>query len=209
MKKVFLIYGVLIAAILVVYFGFISGGKRHFEKSKAKALEVSQHSKEFNEAVDKLMTAYYSMTEAFVNWDSVSVNNYANELKLAIDSLKLDDLKKDTAIYETAFATWDGIRNEIQGMISDATLEEKRQSLNLLSNQLYDLLRIIHYDTEKVYLQECPMAFNDEVPGNWLSKTQEVRNPYLGTKHPKYHSGMLNCGGPKDTLNFLPADANK
>jgi hypothetical protein len=210
MKKVFITYAVLIVAIAVVYFGFISaGGKRHFDKSKAKAVEVSKHSREFNESIEKVMDAYYDMTEAFVNWDSLSVNDHAGELKTALDSLKIDELKKDTAIYETAVPTWEGVKNEIQGMISDRTLAEKRESLNLFSNQLYDLLRAIHYDLGKVYLQECPMAFQEDVPGNWLSQTEKVRNPYMGTKHPKYHSGMLDCGGPKDTLNFTTAEATK
>ena len=46
-------------------------------------------------------------------------------------------------------------------------------------------------------------------PGNWLSKTSDVRNPYLGTQHPKYKDGMIGCGGPKDTLNFLMARFNQ
>ena len=208
MKRVLLIYAVIIAAI-VIYIVVLLGNNKHSDKSKAKALAVSKHSKEFNESIDRVMNTYYNMTEAFVNWDSNGVNQYGSELKENMDSLKIDELKPDTAIYETAAATLDGVRNEIQGMLSDKTLEEKRESLNLFSNQLYDLLRIVHYDTDKVYLQECPMAFNEDVPGNWLSKTNEVRNPYLGTKHPKYHSGMLNCGGAKDTLNFMPTDIKK
>jgi len=36
-----------------------------------------------------------------------------------------------------------------------------------------------------------------------------VRNPYLGTQHPKFKDGMVNCGGPRDTLNFMLKDAAK
>jgi hypothetical protein len=46
------------------------------------------------------------------------------------------------------------------------------------------------------------MAFNDAEPGVWLSSSDSVRNPYLGLHHPKYKSEMVECGGPKDTLNF-------
>ncbi|MBO9657999.1 MAG: DUF3347 domain-containing protein, partial [Chitinophagaceae bacterium] len=55
---------------------------------------------------------------------------------------------------------------------------------------------------EKIYWQECPMAFGEDQSGFWLSKTDSVRNPYLGTSHPKYKDGMLHCGAPKDTINF-------
>jgi hypothetical protein len=47
------------------------------------------------------------------------------------------------------------------------------------------------------------MAFDGDKPGNWLSSTKEVRNQYLGTKDPKYGDKMLDCGGPKDTINFV------
>jgi hypothetical protein len=208
MKKVFLIYAVLIVAIIAWYFGFAERGGRKDDATKQHALAVSKHSAAFNASVEKLMSAYYTMTEGFVNWDTAAVDKHANEVKAALENIKLDELKKDTTIYETAVSSLSNVKNEMDGMISDQGIGAKRESLNLFSNQLYDFLRIIHYDTGKVYLQECPMAFNDETPGNWLSATDKVRNPYLGTQHPKYHSAMIECGGAKDTLNFM-AGTNK
>jgi hypothetical protein len=149
------------------------------------------------------------MTEGYIGWDTIEVDKQASNLKLALEQLKIDELKKDTDIYQTAVSSLDNVKTELNGMISDTGIEAKRESLNLFSNQLYDLLRIIHYDTGKIYLQECPMAFQEETPGNWLSATSKVRNPYMGTKHPKYHSGMLECGGPKDTLNYMTAENKK
>ena len=52
------------------------------------------------------------------------------------------------------------------------------------------------------------MAFGEGNAGNWISKTDAVRNPYLGTKHPEYKDGMLQCGGPKDTINFMLPDTS-
>ncbi len=46
------------------------------------------------------------------------------------------------------------------------------------------------------------MAFNDTESGIWMSAQSDIRNPYLGTKHQKYKSGMLHCGETKDSLNF-------
>jgi hypothetical protein len=63
-------------------------------------------------------------------------------------------------------------------------------------------MRTIRYDGGKIYLQECPMAFNETEPGVWLSSTDSIQNPYLGLHHPKYKGGMLECGATKDTLNF-------
>ena len=56
------------------------------------------------------------------------------------------------------------------------------------------------YEGPTLYFQNCPMAFNDTEPANWISKTKEIMNPYMGKKHPKYQSGMLNCGEIIDTI---------
>jgi hypothetical protein len=46
------------------------------------------------------------------------------------------------------------------------------------------------------------MAFNDTETAQWLSKTEDIRNPYLGLHHPKYKSGMLECGEVKDSIDY-------
>jgi hypothetical protein len=46
------------------------------------------------------------------------------------------------------------------------------------------------------------MAFNDNEAAIWLSKTPQIRNPYLGLHHPRYKSGMIDCGETKDSLRF-------
>ena len=50
------------------------------------------------------------------------------------------------------------------------------------------------------------MAFNDTEPGLWLSKTEAIRNPYLGLHHPKYGKAMLVCGEVKDEIQFSKND---
>jgi hypothetical protein len=145
------------------------------------------------------------MTEGFVNWDTANINHPAFELKTALDSLKLDELKKDTTgIYETALDPLANARAEVASILADPSLAEKRGSLNILSDNLRNLLVVVKYDRAKIYWQECPMAFGEDRPGNWLSKTIDIRNPYLGTKDPQYGDKMLNCGGPKDTIKFDP-----
>ena len=149
-----------------------------------------------------MLDAYYRLAESFVNWDTISVLTYSPELKTTIDSLKLDELKKDSLVYQKARADLDKAIFELSNLTGKASLDEKRVSLNLMSQHLFDFLGTIRYDINTVYYQECPMAFDDTLPGYWLSSSEAVRNPYLGTKHPKYKSGMLKCGAPKDSLYF-------
>lgn len=172
--------------------------------NKQSSISVSKHSEAFNKSMDLVLNAYYKMTEGFVNWDTAVINSTGNELKIALDSLKIEELQKDSLIYLTVLDYYNNAKAEVASIIADPSIDEKRGSLNVLSDQLKTLWSTVKYDRQKAYWQECPMAFGDDKPGNWLSKSAEVRNPYLGTKHPEYGNGMLACGGPKDTIKFEP-----
>lgn len=193
----------LVTIAAVLWFVVFNKKKPEVIDEKLKPITVSKHTEAFNKSLEPVMSSYYAMTEGFVNWDTAAVGKAASEFKVALDSLKIGELQKDTLIFEAASGSWDNIKTELAGLLAEPTIEKKREDLNMVSQNLYDFLRTIRYDESKVYFQECPMAFDDEKPGNWLSKTADVRNPYLGNKHPKYKEGMVNCGGPKDTLNFL------
>ena len=89
--------------------------------------------------------------------------------------------------------------------LAGANLEEKRRGLNALTQNLYVFLKSVQYDEKKIYLQECPMAFNDTESGLWLSEVDSIRNPYLGLRHPKYGKGMLECGDNKSVIEYTKA----
>jgi hypothetical protein len=199
----------LLAGIIKYLFFPGSGGSRHSEPDPVP-LAVSKHSEAFNKSVQIMLDAYYNMSEAFVNWDTTKVNKHANELKTALNDLKIEELKVDTTgIYESALDPLANAKSAIDAILSDTSIANKRTSFNSLSENIRLLFIIVKYDANKVYWQECPMAFGEDRPGNWLSKTDEVRNPYLGLHDPQYKDKMLNCGGPKDTINFMAADSLK
>jgi len=84
------------------YLFFPGGGSNNIEHSRA-SLPVSKHSDAFNRSMGDILDAYFRMTEGFVNWDTAVINTSGNELKISLDSLKLEELKKDTTgIYESA-----------------------------------------------------------------------------------------------------------
>lgn len=152
------------------------------------------------------MTAYYDLTEAFVNWDTAAINKNSIGFKTTVENLKLEEMQKDSAIYPTVQSQWGILKSEIDGMMADVDLKDKRESLNMLSQQLFDLLRIIKYDAAKVYYQECPMALNNyESSAFWLSADaadDKRRNPYLGLHDPKYGKAMLICGSTRDSIRM-------
>ena len=207
MKKVFVILGILLLLLAGYVWYSFKGDKKGPKGPKPLALAVSKHSPAFNQSIQTVLDAYYNTSEAFVNWDTTAIAKNGNDLKIALDNLKVEELKVDTTgIYETALDPLTNAKNETANILKEPSLDNKRTAFNNLSENLRLLFIIVKYDQGKLYWQECPMAFGDDQPGYWLSKTDDVRNPYLGTSHPRYKDGMLHCGGPKDTINFMVQD---
>ena len=212
MKKVLLaIVGIILAIIVVVGWRFVFPKKRGDNGPQPQGLTVSKHSNSFNESMSNAMNSYYTLTESFVNWDTTRINSSLAVFKASVDSLRIQEMEKDSAIYPTVQSQWELIKAEIVGMQADTALYEKRESLNMLSQQMFDLLRIVKYDAAKVYYQECPMALNNyESSAFWLSTegdSKKRRNPYLGLHDPKYGKAMLTCGATRDSINYVTSPA--
>ena len=204
MKKLLGIIAILIVAFLV--YKYVSKEKEP-AGPEPQGLAVSAHSEDFNKSVADLLDSYYSMTDAFVNWDSSGVNKNAVALQAAIENFKAEELKKDSVIYETVLFPLDNSKNNVASIIQSSDWTEKRHSLQDLSENLRSLLITIKYDQGVVYWQECPMAFGEGASGSWLSNAEKIINPYLGKKDPKYGETMLNCGEIKETIDFTAAPA--
>ena len=201
MKKIILL--VVLALIGVAAWYIWETRKRpKNEVQDPPPVAVSKHTEAFNTSINNALKSYYALSESFVNWDSAAVSKNAAQLKNDIDSIRFADIQKDTVIYQTAMTYPDMVKNDIDGVLNGTDITAKRRAFHSLSQNFYDLLRIVRYDEGKIYLQECPMAFNDDETAIWLSKNDEIRNPYLGLHHPKYGKTMLSCGNNKDTLNF-------
>lgn len=199
------IIGILIVILVAagLWFFVFRENKKTNNMEETASVYVSKHSSVFNASLNSMLDSYYKLSEGFVNWDTAAIAKYSVELRERIDGLQLDELKTDSLIHANAGSQIGNIKAELESIIIDPSLDEKRASLNTMSKLLFDFLNTVRYDVAKIYFQECPMAFNDVNSGNWLSPTEGVRNPYLGTKHPKYKSGMLECGGPIETLNYM------
>ena len=165
------------------------------------ALQPSKHSAGFNQSIQSAMNSYYDLTEAFVNWDSVKASSLAATLNAKLDSLPLNELKNNASTLK-ADSLIGNAKKDLAGMIAANDITTKRHALNAFSDHFFEFLNTVQYDRQKLYLQECPMAFNDTEPGHWLSAQDSIRNPYMGLHHPYYKSGMIECGENKAVVNF-------
>src|SRR6266542_4440488 len=143
------------------------------QENKPESKTISKHSNSFNESVQSAMNSYHALTEAFVNWDSVVVALKAEELKLKLDSINFFGFQPATIT--APVATLNLAKKDLQAMALNKSITDKRHDLNSLTQHLYSFLDKVQYDEKKIYLNECPMAFNDTIPGDWLSEVDSIR----------------------------------
>jgi hypothetical protein len=171
---------------------------------KVEPLAISKNSEAFNESFEKLLNGYFSLKDALTAYDTVKANTAGRELVVFADSLKTNEIKGDTAgvIKQTAADFAGTISGSAKGLVGEADLTKKKREFQLISEGLYNLIRTVKYDRQKLYHQHCPMAFNDAEEAWWISNSNKIVNPYLGSKHPKYKAGMENCGDIPDSLDI-------
>lgn len=160
-----------------------------------KALGQSTNSDAFNTSFNAVLIAYYELKNAFIKEDINVINNISTSLIAKASALKINELKADSLIVNTAKLYTQNLQDELSGLVKEADLENKRKSFQIVTNDMYDLIRTVKYDRAKVYLQHCPMAFKNK-GADWLSNSAEIENPYL----PKM---MLDCGVIKDSVDFI------
>ena len=196
----------LLYLLLVLMLGFAAYWlfiKKDTEVSgpKQQALKASTHSAAFNTSVDSLLTAYFELKNAFVEADSIAARAAVIKLIVRNDSLKLNELKKDTVgIFESASMEVSDIKANAESLLRQTSLSEMLQDFRMVSENIYPFLKTIHYSGKMLYWQNCPMAFGEGKEANWISNTAEIVNPYLGKKHPEFKATMLHCGEVKDSI---------
>ncbi len=188
MKKYF------VAAALIVLASCGGEDQKVAEVTRDEPLSQSKNSAEFSNRFSEMLNSYYNLKDALVLSNVDQANTTAQNLANRADSLQLGGVNADSTIVELATNYVQSIAAESKGLVGEKDLEAKRRSFEMISGNMYDLLRTVRYDKETVYHQYCPMAFNDE-GAFWLSSSSDIKNPYFGKK-------MLTCGEVKDSLNF-------
>jgi len=189
-----------IALVVGIWWLFLKE-KSHTNEPRQQPLIAGVHSAEFNQSVEALVTAYIDLKDAFVNADTSIIKAEEKKLINSIDSLKINDLKKDTnGIFQSAQLLIGDIRSNANSILKETDISEMRQDFRMVSENIFPLLKTIHYEGKKLYWQNCPMAFGEGKDANWLSNKSEIMNPYLGKNHPEFKSTMLHCGEIKDTI---------
>jgi hypothetical protein len=200
MKKILLVILIAIAAFCVYWVFFKP--KNQNSGPKQQPLTLKKHSPTFNKHVNDCLDMYFAMKDALVEADTTAVKASCKKFIQLLDSIPFEELKKDTAsIYETAIQNYTDMKSNAESLLQQTDILEMRKDFGMVSEMMYpSFFKDINYEGPDLYWQNCPMAYGEGKEANWISKTVEIINPYMGKNHPEYKSGMLHCGELKDTI---------
>ncbi len=202
MKKAFLLIVVLALALGITYLVLHksnSDGNKAVEKDPA--LLVGSKTSAFNRSIASVLSAYFDLSDAFFNNDTAQISITAKKLSVAIDSIRFDQFKADSSLILTAITVAQSVPSEIAGLLGEKTMEQKKREFNMITADLYSLVRAVKYDGNVIYFMSCPTAFSDSTEGDWLSGTTSISNPYRG-KNNTNKTETPDCGEIKDSLRF-------
>lgn len=127
------------------------------------------------ETTTQIFNAYLDLKDALVATDGEKVSAEAKKL----EALLTDD----------AFTS---IKADVQKIAASTDTKIQRDSFDSLSEQMITLAKNSELSSGNLFLQHCPMA-NGNQGANWLSLSEEIRNPYFGDR-------MLKCGSVTEKI---------
>ena len=200
MKRKILVLLIVGLSLTATYWFFLR--KKDKEDVKVLPLNIQKHSNAFNASVAKVTDTYLVLKDAFVESDTNLIRIKTNEFIDALNTIDTIELKKDTSsVFETVMATINDIRMNAESINHQTSISEMRKDFSSLTDMMFpSFFYAIKYEGPTLYLQNCPMAIEDSIPANWISKSNEIVNPYLGKTHPVYKGTMLHCGEVKDSI---------
>lgn len=141
-----------------------------------------------------LVDNYYKVKDALVATKAAEADNAAGKLSASADSL-ISYIRSDSTNDARIVPFLNTIKTKVKAMtgMMDEGCEKKRIHFEGISAAMYTIVKKSELKNAGIYQQFCPMAFNNK-GAYWLSNTEEIRNPYFGSK-------MLECGEITETLN--------
>src|SRR5207245_11520202 len=103
-KGVIIVVALIVIAAVVYYLFFNNKGQAEqaaAQKQKPVPLAISKNPEAFNVSFGKMMDAYYTLKNDFVNWDSTKAGSDASTLKQFAQQVPYNTLQADSNIVLT------------------------------------------------------------------------------------------------------------
>nr|WP_294921712.1 DUF3347 domain-containing protein [uncultured Flavobacterium sp.] len=178
MKKIIKIGIPIVSIFLLIACGNNENKKQENPKDSETSVPISKEAEiRINDDVLNAIYSQYAHLTVALTQDNLA------EAKLAANAIEAGarQISNNSTLAVSAAA-----------IVSAPDIENQRAAYSKLSNELIYLLKKAGMTQAELYVEYCPMAF-DNKGAVWISSTKEVRNPYFGAK-------MLKCGEVKETI---------
>jgi Protein of unknown function (DUF3347) len=203
MKKALLLVIVLALALGITYLVLHKTNSTNSNSGeKDQPLAIGSKTSAFNRSFAEVLNSYFQLTDVLAKEDSSGISIAGTKLNKAIDSIRFDQFKADTSVVQTAISLAQAIPGEIEGMKGEKSMDLKKREFNMISADLYSLIRVVRYDGSIIYHMSCATAFSDSSAGDWLSASNTIVNPYKGKSDRANGVKGEECGELKDSLHF-------
>jgi len=155
----------------------------HHDKDKK---EIAMHSNQDGNA-EMILKDYFNLKDALVADDEAKAKELGSVLKKSLGNLALSKYT-DEQKTELKEIIEDAVEHAEH--ISESQMAHQREHFKILSKDVTDMV-VITGTANTLYEQFCPMYDKGSA---WLSMSEEVRNPYYGSK-------MLKCGKVQKEIN--------
>ena len=154
------------------------------------AMDMMTKKVDFNSTVEKsfqpVIDAYISLKDALIQSDVSLASSKSEALRKALEKMPVDQ-REQTHNY------WSILHKTSKKINKNVSLEHQRKQFQTISDKLIEMVRNFDQLNDKLFVQFCPMADNNN-GAFWISKEEQVLNPYFGNV-------MLKCGSVKEVIN--------
>jgi hypothetical protein len=184
---------IIIASLFALASCDDNGGKNNVPEG-APLTTQGNNSDIVNYGIVGIVNEYYAIKDAFVLENDAIINQHALAMQKGIDTLDLKSVQGTNLEKDKNTQLISEIVAALKTLLNEKEIDAKRKPFQTISDKLYDLIKSVRFDKQIIYLEHCPMAFN-QTGANWLSNTPDIKNPYIPKK-------MIDCGEVLDTLDF-------
>lgn len=142
-----------------------------------------------NNAVNKVLTSYFSLKNDLVADNSAAAKTHATEFASTVKTLQSEKLSNEQQ------TVWKQNAPRLQIAATRLTeakdIDTQREYFAVISKNIIDVTKSLKLDTSPMYVQYCPMK-----KVSWLSEAAAIKNPFYGKQ-------MLTCGQVTETLTTV------
>jgi hypothetical protein len=144
-----------------------------------------------NSSTSEIIDAYLQLKNALTEDNKEKAAEAGNAILAAFSNFNISQLTEDE--HKEYMEIVENAKEQAEHIVK-SPIDHQREHFEVLSNDVKDLIALLGIETgTTLYETFCPM-YNNPKGAMWLSETDEIKNPFYGSK-------MLKCGKVQKQMN--------